>query len=173
MPAGSVHAVGTVYRRHQKPMPAIFHGFFFDSRHTMPRTLGALIQCAHWHQQWTNVLAPARFSTMLWFVLWQLSKPVRSAPFQEENLFALIFIAQYGPHLEPLEFPSHNIYQWLQTCTVGDGVNTVLWSELKDRLPQLLRYLTLNQLHEYRFFEERYIDYITSSYTSLTTHYIS
>lgn len=167
MPQGSYHSVGTVNKKKQDFTPAILHGFFFDSRYTMTRTVGALIQCAHWHLQWTNIIYEDRFPLILRLAQWQLSKRRHDAPFTGGNLYALMFIMQYAAFLQPLQIPASptGALKWLKTYQPNQKSPIVV--ALNSLVQELWGRLTATEHAECIAAFKDYIAYHRNSYTGL------
>jgi len=161
MPPGSFHLVATVDRSVTKSTPAVMQGFFFDSRYGMHRMLGALVQCAIWHKQWTNVLYNDRLKMLVFLLDWHSRAP----KFSGENLFSLLFAAHYHSWLLPITpntAEEMQMYHPLaRTCAGGTfAPNKFLMNTARS----LFNRLDDNEKALYSGFETKFRTYLITEY---------
>lgn len=119
VPGGTPHWVGSVEFPDRRPVSILQWGDHFMSRHTMTRTLYASIGHAFWHDCWTNAQHDDRDFSIAKMLVWQaLHEPSSSdAPFQGDNLFALIMMGRLSHLLRGLPLtnpPKEGGSSWLE-----------------------------------------------------------
>lgn len=161
MPPGCFHFIATADPCQEKSTPAVMQGYFFDSRYAMRRTLGALVQCAIWHKEWTNVLYDDRLKLLAFLLDWH----ARAPKFSGEQLYSLLFAAHYHPWLRPIE---RNTAEALQaynplSSTLHRTRNDI-GKFLSETAARVLSRLSSGEKASYLHLEEIFKTYLQSEY---------
>ena len=161
MPAGCFHFVATADPCPEKSTPAVMQGFFFDSRYGMHRTLGALVQCAIWHKEWTNVLYDDRLKLLAFLLDWH----ARAPKFSGEQLYSLLFAAHHHAWLRPIK---RNTTEALQAynplSSTLHGTKNDVGRFLSETAACVLSRLSSSEKASYCRLEEKFKTYLQSEY---------
>jgi hypothetical protein len=163
MPSRTFHAVATLGLK-----PAVLQGTFFDSRYVMKRTLAGLVECALWHEHWTNTLYKERFVILAFLLDWHARAPPHKARFTGENLYALLFAAKYSTWLVPFTAATPQALSAYNPASLLDshdphGVHAFLLR----RANQVIQLLSSNEKFLFRDFERTFKDHIGHEYKAL------
>lgn len=158
MPPGSRHAVATIDSSDKDSNPAILQGFFFDSRYGMRRMLGAMVEYAVWHTQWSNVLYEDRFKLLAFLLDWHARSSSQDAKFVGQDLHAVLFAARHSQWLEPLFMNSRQELREYDPRSLPDSHG--IHNFLVRRANQLLQVLPTSEVNIYRALETEFKNYI-------------
>jgi hypothetical protein len=160
MPPGSFHLVGTVDRSDAKSTPAAMQGFFFDSCYGMRRTLSGLVQCAIWHNEWTNVLYNDRLKLLAFLLDWH----ARAPKFSGEQLYSLLFAAYYHSWLRPIEHTTVEAMQSYHPLSKLHGARQDIGKFLSNTAERIFNRLNNNEKALYSDLEVKFRNYLLSEY---------
>jgi hypothetical protein len=174
MPPRTYHAVATVDRSGFASSPALLHGVFYDTRLNMEATLAGLIECAIWHEQWTNSVYGHRFRQIAYMLKWHVSKPRTHRLFKKRSLYALLFISCAGEWLLPIESQGKT-QDWLRAFDPGDpSANIAVSTESREVFNWLYKTsqeafieLSATDAGEFIQFQNLYVNYYKSELARL------
>lgn len=169
MPPRTYHAVATVDLGAFASSPALLHGVFYDTWHHMEATLASLIECAIWHQQWTNAVYGHRFQQIAYMLQWHVSKPRTHSLFKKRSLYALLFIACAAEWLLPIESQGKP-QDWLRAYDPGNPSASIavstesreVFNWLRKTSNQVLSALSTSDVREFRKFSNIYANHYMS-----------
>lgn len=169
LPPRTYHAVATVDLAGFASSPGLLHGVFYDTRHHMEATLAGLIECAIWHEQWTNAVYGHRFRQIAYMLQWHVSKPRTHTPFKKRSLYALLFIACAAEWLLPIESQGKP-QDWLREYDPGNpSANIAVSTEpqevfnwLRKTSNNALSALSASDVVEFQKFSKVYVNHYKS-----------
>jgi hypothetical protein len=136
-------------------------GFFFDSRYCMRQTLGALIQCAIWHKEWTNVLYDDRLKLLAFLLDWH----ARAPKFSGEQLYSLLFAAHYHAWLRPItRSTAETLQAYNPLFSTLHGTKNDVGRFLSETAARVLSRLSSDEKALYSHLEEKFKTYLQSEY---------
>jgi hypothetical protein len=163
MPPRSYHAVVTLDLK-----PGVLQGAFFDSRYGMRRTLAGLVECAVWHNHWTNTLYNERFVILAFLLDWHARAPPHKARFTGENLYSLLFAAKYSAWLLPFTATTPEMLSAFNPESLLDSHDPKgVHAFLRQRANQVLKLLPPHEKTLYRNLERTFKTYIAHEYKSM------
>ena len=163
MPSRTYHAVATVGLK-----PAILQGMFFDSWYVMKRTLARLVECALWHNHWTNTLYKECFVILAFLLDWHAQAPPHKARFTGENLYMLLFAAKYSTWLVPFTAATPKELSAYNPASLLDSHNSnSIHAFLLRRANQVIHLLPPREMTLFRNFERTFKAHIGDEYKSM------
>ena len=163
MPLRMYYAITTIGLK-----PAILQGMFFDSRYVMKHTLARLVECALWHDHWTNTFYKERFVILAFLLNWNAWAPPHKARFTGENLYVLLFAAKYSMWLVPFTAATpKELSTYNPTSLLDPHDSNSIHAFLLCRANQVLHFLPPCEMTLFRNFERTFKVHIGNEYKSM------